>query len=178
MTTQTVREHQVDIDRAMRQARVTVTVAAPPTAIFDVLADPSLHPVIDGSGGVATVVNDSTGNPRRLEQGARFGMSMRLSKLAYPITNRVVEFDENRRIAWRHFAGHRWRWELDEVDGDSARPATRVVHTFDWSTSHWPWALELVNVPERNVVGMTDTVSRLDAVVTGGVGANSAGDRR
>lgn len=147
-----------EMDRDARCARVERVIDAPPEDIFDVLADPAMHPVIDGSG---TVVATRGSNPDRLELGARFGMSMRWTLLPYPIRNVVVEFEEDRRIAWRHFAGHRWRWELEPVDD-----GTRVVHTFDWSTSHWPWALELVRYPGANLRGMEGTIERLDAVVT------------
>ena len=153
-----------EIDREARAARVERVIAAPPSRIFDVVADPSMHPVIDGSG---TVVDASGSNPDRLEHGSRFGMSMRWKVLPYPIRNVVVEFDEDRRIAWRHFAGHRWRWELEPVEGtDGASARTRVVHTFDWSTSHWPWALEFVGYPRVNLRGMEDTIERLDELVT------------
>jgi len=84
-------------------------IAAPPEKIFDVLADPSQHPVIDGSG---TVKHTRGEEPSRLALGTKFGMSMRLG-IPYAITNTVVEFDENRLIAWRHFGGHRWRYELE-----------------------------------------------------------------
>ena len=49
----------------------------------------------------------------------------------YRITNTVVEFEPDARIAWRHFAGHRWRYELEAVDG-----GTRVTESFD--ISHTP----------------------------------------
>lgn len=159
---------RTDMDRDARQARAERVIDAPPSEIFDVLADPAMHPVIDGSG---TVVVAGDSNPDRLELGSRFGMSMRWKVFPYPIRNVVVEFEEDRRIAWRHFAGHRWRWELAPVDGgpgtSGGRPGrTRVVHTFDWSTSHWPWALELVRYPAGNLRGMRRTIERLDDLVT------------
>jgi hypothetical protein len=52
---------------------------------------------------------------------------MRLG-LPYLIRNVVVEFEENRRIAWRHFGRHVWRYELEPVDG-----GTRVRETWDLS---------------------------------------------
>lgn len=158
---------RTDMDREARRARVERVIAAPPTEVFDVLADPAMHPVIDGSG---TVVD--AGASDRLELGSRFGMSMRWKAFPYPIRNAVVEFEEDHRIAWRHFAGHRWRWELESVDGGTDDPSggpgrTRVVHTFDWSTSRWPWALELVGYPSTNLRGMQGTIERLDDLVTG-----------
>lgn len=159
---------RTDMDREARRARVERVLAAPPPAIFDVLADPAMHPVMDGSG---TVVDAAASGPDRLELGSRFGMSMRWKAFPYPIRNTVVEFEEDRRIAWRHFAGHRWRWELEPVAGGTGGPSggpgeTRVVHTFDWSTSRWPWALELVGYPSTNLRGMQGTIERLDDLVT------------
>lgn len=150
---------RTEMDREARQARAERVIDAPPSVIFDVLADPSMHPVIDGSD---TVVDANRSNPDRLEEGSRFGMSMRWKLFPYPIRNVVVEYDEDRRIAWRHFAGHRWRWELEPVEN-----GTRVTHTFDWSTSRWPWALELVGYPSENLRGMEGTIERLDELVTG-----------
>jgi uncharacterized protein YndB with AHSA1/START domain len=52
-------------DRSVSVERV---VAAPRQAVFDVLADPAMHPVIDGSG----TVKRARGNPERLGPGSRF----------------------------------------------------------------------------------------------------------
>ncbi len=107
----------------MRSAvSVERVIAAPPEKIFDVLADPSQHPVIDGSG---TVKHTRGEEPSRLALGTKFGMSMRLG-IPYAITNTVVEFDENRLIAWRHFGGHRWRYELEPA-GAGTRCARRTT---------------------------------------------------
>jgi hypothetical protein len=46
--------------------------------------------------------------PERLSAGARFGMEMNL-KVDYKILNTVCEFEEGRRIGWRHFYGQRRR---------------------------------------------------------------------
>jgi len=98
-------------------------VPAPPDAVFDLLADPTKHPVIDGSG----TLQRGLSGPDRLHEGARFGMAMRWG-LPYRIKNTVEEFEEDRRIAWRHFGRHRWRYELEPVDG-----GTQVTETFDTS---------------------------------------------
>lgn len=135
-------------------------IPAPPEKIFDVLADPSQHPVIDGSG----TVKDTRGRqPARLSLGAKFGMSMRLG-VPYAITNTVVEFEEGRRIAWRHIGGHRWRYELEPLD-----EATRVRETYDWSTAMVGTRLYIVMTgwPRRAQKAMTQTLERLEARVTG-----------
>jgi uncharacterized protein YndB with AHSA1/START domain len=139
-----------------RKVSVTRRIGADRQAIFDVLADPAMHPVIDGSG---TVREARDGNPDRLHDGARFGMDMQLGA-PYPIQNTVVEFEEGRRIAWRHFHGHRWRYELADVEG-----GTEVTETFDWSTARTKLPLELAGIPRRNRRGMVRTLERLEEIV-------------
>jgi hypothetical protein len=84
-------------------------------------------------------------------------MAMKL-RVPYGITNEVVEFEEGRLIAWRHFGGHRWRWELEPVEG-----GTKVTETFDWSTSRSPVALEVMRIPARNRRAIEATLERLEA---------------
>jgi hypothetical protein len=97
-----------------------VTPAAP-SAIFDLLADPSRHHEIDGSG----TVRDSKEGSQRLALGSRFGMSMKMG-LPYSMTSEVVELETDRLIAWqtrgggrvgRHLGGRIWRYELRPVPG-------------------------------------------------------------
>jgi uncharacterized protein YndB with AHSA1/START domain len=130
-------------------------IPASPAAIFDLLADPAAHARLDGSGSVRSAV----GNPARLSLGATFAMNMRIG-LPYRVTNTVVEFEEGRRIAWRHFGGHVWRYELEPVDG-----GTRVTETFDGSTSKAPVVLTLMGVARKHPLAMEATLQRLaDAV--------------
>jgi hypothetical protein len=139
-------------------------VAAAAHDIFEVLADPAKHPVIDGS---STVVRPLPGNPERLEMGSRFGMGMRLG-VPYLIHSRVVEYEPDRLIAWCHLGRHRWRYELEPLDCDATRaPSTRVVETFDWSTSIFPAFIAAVRYPDRNLAGMARTLERLDRYVRG-----------
>ncbi len=126
--------------------------------IFDLLADPSRHSEIDGSG---TVRASSDSSPKRLTLGSKFGMKMKLG-VPYDIRNTVVEFEEGALLAWAHFGGHRWRYEL-APEGNS----TVVTETFDWSTSRLPIFIELMSYPKRNLAAMHKTLERLDEVVTG-----------
>jgi uncharacterized protein YndB with AHSA1/START domain len=100
------------------------TIAAPPSVVFAILSDPRQHARIDGSGTVKVVVS----GPERLELGSRFGMSMRKGA-PYRITNKVVEFEQDRLIAWRHMGVHRWRYELTPA----ADGGTEVTETWDVS---------------------------------------------
>ncbi len=131
---------------------VTVKVNAAPQTIFDLLADPSKHGEIDGSGSVR---NAQSSAPARLSLGAKFGMDMKLG-VNYKITNEVVEFDEPRRIAWRHFGGHVWRYILEPVDG-----GTMVTEQFDWNTAKSPLMMRVMNYPAKNRVSIEKTLQRL-----------------
>lgn len=137
-----------------RQISHSVVVNASPEQVFALLADPRKHPELDGSG---TVKHGMSG-PDKLSQGARFGMRMRMFGLPYVISNEVVEYEENRRIAWRHFGHHVWRWELEPVEG-----GTKVTETFDWAPSRAPAFIERLGYPARNDKGIEQTLARLRA---------------
>jgi uncharacterized protein YndB with AHSA1/START domain len=138
-----------------RTVSATTVVAAPPAAVFDLLADPRRHHEFDGSGTVRTAI----AGPARLGAGARFGMTMHWG-LPYRIRNTVVEFEEGRRIAWRHFGRHVWRYDLEPVPG-----GTRVTETFDWGPSLSPWALEKWGAPRRNLASIRATLRRLTDIL-------------
>jgi len=134
------------VERAIR------FVAAPPQAIFDLLADPSKHALIDGSGSVRGALDSA---PERLELGAKFGMSMKIG-LPYRMTNEVVEFDEPTLIGWRHAGGHIWRYRLRPVDG-----GTEVTEEFDWRPSKAAAFLRLTGAPKKNAASLDATLDRL-----------------
>lgn len=102
-------------------------IAAPASVLFDIVADPRMHPAIDGGD----TLRGSIRGPERLGPGSRFGMGMRTFGLPYAVPNRVVEFEEARRIAWRHVSPHRWRWEFEPLDDDH----TLVRHTYAYGLS-------------------------------------------
>ncbi len=143
----------------LRSVSRSILVDAPAEAVFELLADPAQHARLDGSGTVRAPL----GGPARLSRGARFRMRMHLG-VPYVIANTVVEFEEGRRITWRHFGRHVWRYELQPVEGRG----TRVVETFDWSGAVAPRLLELARVPRRNAVSMERTLLRLKSLVEGG----------
>jgi uncharacterized protein (TIGR01777 family) len=140
-----------------RQVSVTRTISAPAADIFAVLADASQHPRIDGSG---TVRASRSTDPEPLRMGSKFGMDMKLG-VPYRISNEVVEYVPDRLIAWSHFGRHRWRYELEPVDG-----GTVVTETFDWSNAVSRRYIEWLGWPERHAPAMVATLERLDEVVT------------
>ena len=131
---------------------VTKFVPAGADQIFELLANPAMHSVIDGSG---TVVSPKSSIPQRLSQGATFGMSMK--KLAnYKITNTVVEFVEGKQIAWRHFGGHVWRYILEPTTG-----GTMVTEQFSYATSKSPLLLKLAGYLRNNEHDIRKTLDNL-----------------
>ncbi|MFA9446017.1 dimethyladenosine transferase [Egicoccus sp. AB-alg6-2] len=144
-----------------RKVSASRVIEADRQAIFDILADPAQHPLIDGSGTVSDV---QPNGPERLHEGGRFGMEMKLG-VPYKILNTVVEFEEGRRIAWRHFHGHRWRYELEDTTTPEGRPATLVTESFDWSRARTKIWLDLSSYPRRNLDSIVETLARLDAHV-------------
>ncbi|MGI9623983.1 MAG: SRPBCC family protein [Acidimicrobiales bacterium] len=127
--------------------------------MFDVLTDPRQHPTIDGSGSVQ---GEFFGPDKLTGEGQTFGMKMKLHGLPYKIKSTVKEYDENRLIAWAHMGKHRWRYELEPVEG-----GTKVTETFDWSTAVSPKSIEIMGYPKKHRPNMEATLENLDAHVTG-----------
>jgi hypothetical protein len=144
-----------------RSVSVSRLIEAPANAIFAVIANPARHAEIDGSG---TVRGSKEASPEQLTMGSKFGMKMKMG-VPYDMRNTVVEYEENALIAWAHFGKHRWRYELEAVDG-----GTMVTETFDWSTSHMPKLLEVLGYPKKHVPSMQKTLERLEAVATADAG--------
>jgi len=139
-------------------------IPAPAAAIFDLLADPSRHPEIDGSG----TVRGAKGGSSRLALGSKFGMSMKLG-MPYSMVSEVVEFEENRRIAWqtrpplpllRPFVGGRiWRYELEP-----SGKGTIVRESWDISQEAVKAAVRPMRAKTRT--SMEATLARIETLLT------------
>ena len=117
----------------------STTIDAAPEAVFAVLADPSTHTAIDGTGWV----RGSLDADRISAAGQVFRMAMYHPghpDKNYEIANRVEVFDKPWAIAWKpgtesaetgelSFGGWIWRYDL-EATGPSR---TTVTLTYDWS---------------------------------------------
>ena len=121
------------------RVKVSRTIEATPEAVFAVLADPSAHADIDGTGWV----RGSMDGDRITAAGQVFRMAMHHPNHPdkdYKIANLVEVFDEPQAIAWKpgteapetgelSFGGWIWRYDL-EATGPSL---TTVTLTYDWS---------------------------------------------
>jgi uncharacterized protein YndB with AHSA1/START domain len=114
------------------------TVNTPAQTVFDVLADPSTHAAIDGTGWV----RESLDGKRLIEVGQVFRVAMyheNHPNKDYEMANRVETFDPPRAIAWQpgqgsddanlEFGGWFWRYDLKPV----GQSKTEVTLTYDWS---------------------------------------------
>jgi uncharacterized protein YndB with AHSA1/START domain len=142
-------------------------ISASPESIFDVLADPAKHALIDGSG-MLQGANDA--GSTRLALGVTFGMGMKMG-VRYSTVSTVVEFEENRRIAWQtgpkgklepYVAGRVWRYELIP-QGER----TLVLESWDITSDHQRALLRLGDIYSKKTRrDMELTLARLDALVT------------
>jgi uncharacterized protein YndB with AHSA1/START domain len=142
------------------------TIPAAPEAIFALLADPSRHHDMDGSG----TVREAKNAPERVKLGDTFGMAMKFG-VPYSTHNVVVEFDDNRRIAWHHDAtgvlssivgpGATWRYELEPVED-----GTRVNETWDFSAVRGiKWLLRLARSRKDTRAGMEKTLANIEVLL-------------
>lgn len=147
-------------------------IKAPAGSIFDVVADVSRHPEIDGSGAL---VKPKGAVPQRLSMGSTFGMSMKLG-VPYAMSNTVIEFEPDRRIAWqtvlagplgRIIGGRIWRYGLEDVDG-----GTKVTETWDISQDKQAFFLKNKRVCDQTAASMSKTLERL-AEITESQGTGS-----
>ncbi len=135
----------------------SIVIDTPPQVIFSLLADPTAHLQIDGTSSVQGTT--SSRNGRKLALGDSFGMNMKIG-VPYKVRNTVVEYEEDRLIAWQHLAKHTWRYELEEIEPGR----TRVTESWDWSRSPVALPMELVGFPDRNRKGISASLVKLKAL--------------
>jgi uncharacterized protein YndB with AHSA1/START domain len=147
---------------------VEKVIKASPEAIFSLLADASEHPKIDGSGMVKQA---KPGAPEHLTLGSTFGMSMKLG-IGYSTMNTIIEFEENRRIAWqtrpsgvlgKFTAGRIWRYELEPADAGT----TLVRESWDISQDHQRMFLKFGGLPKKTGTNMSKTLDRIEEIAAG-----------
>ena len=139
-------------------------IPAAPEKIFDLLADPARHRDIDGSG----TLRDAKSGSERLALGSTFGMSMKMG-IPYSMVNEVIDFEENRRIAWQTKppvswgaklgGGRIWRYELEPVDG-----GTLVRESWDISQERVKFAVRPARGKTKKA--MEATLERIAQVVS------------
>lgn len=143
----------------MKEDRVSVerVINSEAGEIFALIADPGKHPSFDGSGTVQHATQDSI----PLSKGSKFGMAMRWG-LPYRTTNAVIEFEQDRLIAWQTttlgglVGGRIWRYELSPTDG-----GTLVRETWDISRDRQRAWLRTSGMAKQTAQGMRKTLERI-----------------
>ena len=134
MTDQSVQAEIVDLgDERILSAQIEID--APAQVIFDILIQPRRHAEIDASQSVQGIIK----GPERLALGDTFKVRMKVG-VNYWVTNKVVEFEPNRRITWVHLLGNRWTYELTPLSPDR----TLVRETNNLRTAGWKASLSPV----------------------------------
>ena len=141
-------------------------IKAPAREIFALLADAGRHSSFDGSG----TVDHATAQSIPLELGTKFSMRMRGRPeslfLPYTMSNKVVEFEPDRRIAWQPttlgglVGGRIWRYELIPTED-----GTLVRETWDVSKDRQRPMLKMGSMPRQTEDGMAATLARIAALV-------------
>jgi hypothetical protein len=116
----------------------TITIPAAADAVFGVLADPTAHAAIDGTGWV----RESLDGESLTGDGQIFRIAMYHDNhpmKSYEMANKVVVFDRPHAIAWEpgqdagdgnlSFGGWIWRYDIH----DAGSNASDVTLTYDWS---------------------------------------------
>ncbi len=151
---------------------VSRQIDAPAGMLFELLAQPARHPLIDGSGmlrecsgGVISAVGDV------------FTMRMHNDEMGdYEMANYVVEYELNRRLGWEpvllaasrpedqadlgNRSEHRWSYELTPLSPTS----TLVTERYDCSRAP-DWLRKAVKDGTRWTASMTATLEKLDKLV-------------
>jgi uncharacterized protein YndB with AHSA1/START domain len=147
------------VEGAVKEDRVSVerVINSEAGEIFALIADAGKHPSFDGSGTVQHATQDSI----PLSKGSKFPMAMRWG-LPYRTTNTVVEFEQDRLIAWQTtmlgglVGGRTWRYELSPTDG-----GTLVRETWDISRDRQRAWLKASGMAKQTAQGMRKTLERI-----------------
>ncbi|MBZ4319216.1 polyketide cyclase [Streptomyces huiliensis] len=155
----------------------TLDVAAPAATVFAVLADPTAHPAIDGTGWVRAAVDRA---PLR-EIGQVFRMDMYHPDHpngTYQVANQVHVLDPPRAIGWLtgqekaggrlEFGGWWWRYDLVPLGphGTGGTGGTAVTLTYDWSAVP-PSVREYLRFPPFGPDHLVSSLRHLDGILRG-----------
>ena len=148
----------------------TTTIGASAEIVFAVLADPSQHAAIDGTGRV----RDSLDGQRLTGSGQIFRVAMYHENHpdgSYEMANQVLAFEPPRVISWKpgyvspatgklEFGGWMWRYDLTPLGPDK----TKVTLSDDWSAVG-PIPRQRIHFPPFTPGHLDKSLSHLAAIV-------------
>lgn len=151
----------------------TTAIGASAAAVFSVLADPTQHAAIDGTGRVRGAVDPGP----ITAAGQVFRMTMfhpGHPDGTYEIHNLVLAYEQGRTIGWRpgyvadpgsgelEFGGWTWCYDLTPLDVHTCR----VVLTYDWSAVG-PGPRQYLDFPPFAPDHLTASLAHLREIVLG-----------
>ena len=150
----------------------TTTISTSADVVFAVLADPSRHAAIDGTGRV----RDSLDGQRLTGAGQIFRVAMYHENHpddSYEMANQILAFEPPRVISWRpgyvsqatgelEFGGWVWRYDLTQLGPGQ----TEVTLSYDWSAVG-PAPRERIQFPPFSPDHLGKSLSHLAAIVAG-----------
>jgi uncharacterized protein YndB with AHSA1/START domain len=149
----------------------TITIPAPADAVFDVLADPTTHPAIDGTGWLREALDG--------EALTRPGQIFRIAMYHdghpnknYEMANKVIACERPHVIAWEpgqdrsgdgnlSFGGWIWRYDIRPVGSSQAH----VTLTYDWSAVA-PDLREHIHFPPFDAAHLENSLKHLSDLAT------------
>ena len=141
-------------------------INAPAGEIFALIADAGKHSSFDGSGTVDHLGDIGSAAVAGLEVRHVDAGPSRIALPSVPTTNKVIEFEPDRRIAWQTtmagglIGGRIWRYELRPTDG-----GTLVRETWDVSQDRQRPMLKMGSMPRQAEDGMRATLERIAALL-------------
>jgi hypothetical protein len=106
-------------------------------------------------------VQGARGGSKRLSLGDTLSVRMKIG-VPYVSSNKVIEFEQDRRIAWQQTLGRQiWRYELTPVEG-----GTLVRETFDGTKYLGRPLLGVLGVIPKHRVNMARTLDRMEELLT------------
>lgn len=149
----------------------TTTIPAPAETVFDVLADPTTHSVIDGTGWVGEALDK--------EPLANAGQIFRVAMYHdghpnknYEMANKVVLCDRPHAVAWQpgqdpagdgNFTFGGWIWRYDVRSAGSSE--VHVTLTYDWSAVA-PDLREHIQFPPFDAAHLENSLKNLSDLAT------------
>jgi len=147
----------------------TRTIAAPPAAVFSVLANPARHKDTEPGDWVRDAVDTAPISGA----GQVFAMNMYLDQAGgdYVTHNLVTEFEPDQTVAWstgsldesgQHVPGG-WWWRYDLApNGES----TDVTLTYDWAGTPQAFRDQIGGMPPLPIGFIEESLAALDRAVT------------
>jgi fatty-acyl-CoA synthase len=103
----------------------TITIDAPPEAVWDVITDPECY-----TRTLVGITRFDVEGPKQRGLGARYSMRMHVGSAEVGGLVEVVEFDSPRDMAWTSVMGldHRVRWRLREQEDGTTKVTFRLSY--------------------------------------------------